>query len=167
MDQLRRAAPPRQVDDPDLAADDRGQLAGAGVVRPEGPPDHEEAVAEPHRVAGLDGARRLDPAGRRDPAGGQSTLDDRRLARAVRLARPERHGAGVGHEERIEDVDEIGVVGQVVGRAVAQDVDADAELVERAHEAVVLALGDRRGRPAGGSRGRDRRTPGRTRSPAV
>ena len=40
----------------DVAADERGELAGAGVVGPQRPPDAEQVGPEPERVAALDRA---------------------------------------------------------------------------------------------------------------
>ena len=71
------------------------------------------------------------------PAARVQRLEDRRLARAVRLAGPERDRAAVGDQQRVEHVDEVRVV---VGLRV-EDVDDDAEALERLDEAVVLAPG--------------------------
>ena len=78
--QVDSSAGPRQyghVEDPHVATDDLGELAGAGVVRPERPPDAQQVRPQPERVAALDRARRLDPAGRRDPGGARPGLEDR------------------------------------------------------------------------------------------
>ena len=66
-------------------------------------------------------------------------FEDRRLAGPVRLARPEGHRAALGHEQRIEHVDEIRV-GRGVVRG-SEVMDPDAEAVERSDEPVVLAPG--------------------------
>ena len=80
------------------------------------------------------------------------------LARAIRLARSQRDRAALRHEQRVERVDEV----RVAGRLVLEDVDGRAQTRQHVHEGIVLTLGDRTGRPATGTRVRDRRTPDRT-----
>ena len=94
----------------DHPADQRRQLPGALIVGPQRSADAEQVGLEPERVARLDRARRLDPAGRRDARVIEPALHDLRLVAPVRLAGPEGNRAGVGHEERVEDIDEIRVV---------------------------------------------------------
>ena len=98
VDELGGAAPVRHVEDPDVAADDLRELARARVVRPQRPPDAEQVRPKPERVAALDRPRRLDPAGRRDPRGLRPRLEERGLARAVRLAGPQRDRPAVADE---------------------------------------------------------------------
>ena len=149
VDELGRAPPVRDVEDPDVAADDLGELPRPRVVRPERPPDAQQVRPQPERVAALDRPRRLDPAGRRDPGGERPRLDDAGLAGPVRLARPERDRAAVGDQQRVEDVGEIRVV--VAGRLV-EDVDGGAQSRQRIDETRRARAAPGRGRPAGGSR---------------
>jgi hypothetical protein len=121
-----RSLPVRDVEHADVAADDRGELAGAGIVGPQRPPDAQEVGAKPERVAALNGAGRLDAAERRDARGERPPLEHGGLTRAVGLARPERDGAAVGDQQRVEDVDEVRVV---VGLGV-EDADGDPEPFE-------------------------------------
>ncbi len=73
----------------------------------------------------------------RDAPGVQPGLDEELLALSVRLARPERDRAPVGHEERVELVDEVGRVALGV-----ELVDRRAEAGQELGERVVLAPGD-------------------------
>ena len=134
MDELRRALPVRDVEDPHVPAGDRRELARPGVVGAQRPPDAQEVRPEPERVAALDRAGPLDPAQGRDAAAQGPGLQDVRLARAVGLARAQRDGAAVGDHQRVEDVDEVGIV-----RLGVQDVDRRAEARQGLHEPVVLA----------------------------
>ena len=77
------------------------------VVGPQRPPDAEQVRPQPERVAALDRARRLDPPERRDAGRGRPRLDGGRLRGPVRLAGPERDRAAVGHQQRVEGVDEV------------------------------------------------------------
>jgi len=56
----------------------------------------------------------------------------------VRLARPQRDGAALADEERIERIDEVGVVAVGVARFGVEDLDLRSELLERRDEPVVL-----------------------------
>ena len=68
------------------------------------------------------------PAGRPKSAGGGNEGT---------VPRPEGNRARVGDEERIEDVDEVGIV----GRLVVEDMDPHAEAGEGIDQPVVLAPG--------------------------
>ena len=131
--ELGRAAPVRHVEDAHVTADDGRQLARARIVRPERPPDAEQVGAKPERVATLDRPGRLDAPERRDPGGRRPGLDRRRLAGPVRLAGPERDRAAVGHQQRVERVDEVRTVGLGL-----EDVDRRPERGQHLDERVVL-----------------------------
>jgi hypothetical protein len=135
---LGRPAPVRHVEDAHIAPDQRRQLAHALIVRPQRPADAEQVRPEPEGVPALDRAGGFDPADGRDSCGRRPRLDRGRLARSVRLARPKRDRAPIGHEERVVGVDEIRVADLGVER-----VDRRPERGEQIHERVVLALGDR------------------------
>ncbi len=158
VDELGRALPVRDVEDADVAADERGQLVDAGVVRPQRPPDAEQVRPQPERVAALDRAGRLDPPERRDAGRVRPRLEDGRLAGPVRLARPERDRAAVGDEQRVERVDEVRVVAARVSRT--WTVGAERRRAPRRTRRARAAR--RRGRPATGSRAPGRRRPART-----
>ena len=76
-------------------------------------------------------------ATRRHAAGVEPGLDEELLAAPVRLARPERDRATVGHEERVELVDEVGRVALGV-----ELVDGRPEARQQLRERVVLAARD-------------------------
>jgi hypothetical protein len=108
VDQLDRPAPVRHVEDPHVAADQGRELPSAFRVGAQRPADAQQVRPQPERVAALDRAGRLDPPDRRDACLGRPGLERGRFDPAVRLARPERDGAAVGHQQRIERVDEVG-----------------------------------------------------------
>ena len=137
VDQLGGPLPVREVEDPDVALDDRVELAGALGVGAQRPADAQQVGPEPERVATLDRARRLDPGQRRHAALVEPGLGEQLLALAVGLARPERDRAPVGHQERVELVDEVR---RVALRA--ELVDRRSEAGQELDEGVVLALGD-------------------------
>ena len=86
-------------------------------------------VSPPSMVPGAVDAPERRDAGRLGPG-----LQQRRLAGAVRLAGAERDGAAVGHEQRIERVDEVRIVGLGL-----EDVDRRPEPGQDLEERVVLA----------------------------
>ena len=152
--------PVRDVEDPHVAADERGELPRAGVVRAQRPADAEQVRPQPERVAALDRARRLDPARPSGcPAAVVQRLEGRRLAGAVRLAGPQRDRAAVGDEQRVERVDEVRAVGLAsstwtVGPSAGEDVDEGVVLaprdveVDRVEEAVRRVVERRARTPA-------------------
>ena len=71
------------------------------------------------------------------PAARRPGLERRGLRGSVGLARSERDRAAVGHQQRVEGVDEIRA-----SRARLEDVDARTERGQRLDEGVVLAAGD-------------------------
>jgi len=133
VDQLRGAAPVRDVEDPHLATDDLRKLTGPRVVRPQRPADAQQVRPEPEGVAALEAAWRLDPAGRRDAGCRRPGLEDPRFVGAVRFARAQRDGAAIADEQRVERVDEIGILGLGV-----ENLDPRSKLVERRDEPLVL-----------------------------
>ena len=135
MDELGGTAPVRHVEDADIATDEARQLPRAGIVGAQRPPDAEQVRPQPERVAALDRPGRLDPPHRRDPRGRRPGLEDRGLAGPIRLAGSQGDGPAIGHEQRIERVDEVGAVGLRL-----QDVDGGPEAREHRGERVVLAL---------------------------
>ena len=153
VDELGRAAPVRHVEDPDVAPDQAGELPRALGVGPQRPPDAQQVRPEPEGVAALDRAGRLDPPDRRDPGGARPGLDGGRLGRPVGLARPERDRPPIGHQQRIEGVDEIGRLELGLER-----VDADAQPGRGCRRRRRARVGRARDRPDGGTRGPDRRT---------
>ena len=89
---------------------DRGRVRAVAV------PDEQRLVVEPDRVAALDGGGR----GRSRPTTGtpaaSSARDDRLgLAASSLLAGREQHRAVVADEDRVVDVDRVGVAGVVLG----------------------------------------------------
>ncbi len=162
VDQLGRPAPVRNVEDSNVAADERGELPGAGVVRSQGPPDAEQVGTQPQRVAALDSAWRLDPSDGRDALAAGPGLDRRGLSGTIRLPRPERDGATIGDEERVERVDEV--------RALEfrlEDMDPRTERSRARQRTRRARAGPSRGRPRGGSRAPAGRTPLRRTAPAA
>ena len=88
------------------------------------------------------------------PAAARPGLERGGLGRAVRLAGPERDGAAVGDQQRIERVDEVRAV---ASRRRARGRSARGSRAARRTRRA--RAGRRRGRPGGGSRGPGRRTP--------
>ena len=147
VDQLGGPAPVRDVEHPDVAADQRPELPGALRVRAQRPPDAEQVRAEPERVAALDRAGRLDPADGRDPGRARPGFDGVGFGRAIRLARAKRDRAAIGHEQRIERVDEVGRLELDVEDVDPRDRARPAS--RRTHRARAARP---RGRPGAGSR---------------
>src|SRR6187397_740702 len=69
VDELGGAAPVRDIEDPDIATDELGELSRSLRVRSERPTDAQQIRTEPERVAALDGPGRYDPAQRLDAGG--------------------------------------------------------------------------------------------------
>lgn len=132
---LAWAAPVGQVEDADVDVHEVGELVGAGVVGAERSADAEQIGAQPQGVAALDRAWCLDAAVDGDAVGPGPGLDQRRLAGAVGLARPERDGTGIGHQDGVKGVDQVRVIGLRL-----QGVDVHAETEEQVDVGVVLAL---------------------------
>ena len=134
---------------PTIAASWRAPASFVRSVRPM----HSRSGPEPERVAALERARRLDPAERRDAARPRPRLEDAGSPARFGLPGPERDRAAVGDEQRVEDVDEVRVVGLGV-----EDVD------RRARGGSASRRGRRaRAGPARGPRGAGSRAPGRRR----
>jgi len=138
VDELRRPAPVRDVEDAHLPADQARELPSALRVRAQRPPDAEQVRAEPERVATFDRAGRLDASDGRDAGGLRPRLDRRRLRDAIWLARSERDRPSVGHEQRVEGIDEVRRVELDV-----EEMDARAEPGQGLDERIVLATRDR------------------------
>jgi len=111
------------------------ELPSARVIRPQRTTDAQQIGTQPQRVTTLDGAGRIDPPNGWDAGRGSPRLEQGRLAASIRLAGTKRNGAAVHHEQGIEGVDEVGVIGFDVER-----VNLDAQLCQQVHVAIVLAL---------------------------
>ena len=139
VDQLGRAAPVRDVEDADVATDERGELArprpswSAASGRCRTGPGRSQNVSPPSIVPG---------ASMRPSVGMPAAVVQASMAagsrRPVRLARPERDRAAVGHQQRVEGVDEV----RASSSSVVEHVDARAERREQLDERVVLAPRD-------------------------
>ena len=107
---------------------------GAVRVGPQRPPDAEQVRPQPERVAALD----VPGASIRPIVGIPNAVVQASSAagsgRPIGLARPERDRAAVGHQERVEGVDEVGR-----RELRLEDVDPRSERGEDVDEGVVLA----------------------------
>ena len=122
-----------------------GQLASAVVVGPQRPPDAQagRVGARTCRRPRSCPARSIRPSVGM-PAARRPRLERRGLGSPVGLARPERDGATVGDQQRVEGVDQVGIVGLVV-----EDVDPSAR-AGRASRRRRRALAGRAARSTGG-----------------
>ena len=138
VDELRRALPVRDVDDPDVAADEGRQLPRT---------ERRSSGASGRSRRGRRGARRCrrprrsraPRSGRRSGRRVRPSQSARTSGSSARFGLPGRSGIAPSaiDEERVEDVAEIGIR----RRLDVEGVDADAEAVEGRDEPVVLALG--------------------------
>ena len=109
---------------------------GAGAVAVA---DEQRVVIEPHGVAALDRRRRRHPRGNRNAGVLEARADAVRLAEPPFLAGPEQRRAVVSDENRVVDVDRVGIAGIVLG-----DDHLGARGREQRAELVVLSGGGRR-----------------------